>query len=437
MKPAPCSWRGVTCRMPLAAEAAVDLERVHAGDAEHDVDAALLEQARERGAAARRRRRHRRPSRTGVSGRPSRRQAVTLAACLRSASSSPSRAPEGGVRRHEHARVAQHGCVRPPAAPAAARRGPRRPAGRRRAPRAARRASTSAPRAQLTTKHPAAAAAMRGARRAAAARPGDSGRVQRDDVGTRQQLVEQAAAPRRRASAPPAPDRCRAPCRTPAPPSRASARPVRPSPTMPSVSDDGRRRGPVAKQSQPPSRTWRSKNGRWRTRPSAMASDVVATSSVVASGHVGDPDARAPRRPSRSMWSMPTVTVATIAQRRAAPRRRCAVDGAVADQQRRRAPPRPRPPRPASRATASRTSKPASRSSCGPVVRGRRRPCRRRPRASASRRCQWPTTCCEIYQPPVEMQARRRAAASRHCRRGPVLLRIATPCCRIANSRGP
>ena len=44
MKPAPCSWRGVTWRMRAAGEPAIELRRVHAGNAEDVADAVALEQ---------------------------------------------------------------------------------------------------------------------------------------------------------------------------------------------------------------------------------------------------------------------------------------------------------------------------------------------------------------------------------------------------------
>ena len=336
-------------------EPTVDLERVHAGNAEHDVDAALLEQARHGGAAGGRGRRHRRPSRTGVRGRPSRRQAVTLAACLRSASSSPSRLQKAawGVTTTRGWRSTGASGAGGSSGRTSSAAPPSRPLveGREQCVDVEQRAAGAID-DERATWHQAERRRVEQRRRAA-----DGRRVQREHVGGRQQLIEPERVRRPEARRPPARGPSRRPARRSAPPAGRDGVPVRPMPTMPSVSDDGRWRGPVAKHPSRPSRACRSRNGTCRTRPSAIASDVVATSSVVASGTLAT-HAPCTAAASRSMWSTPTVTVETmreLRQRREHLRR----DRAVADEQRRRRPARPRrPPTASSRRRRARRSRP-------------------------------------------------------------------------------
>ena len=409
-------------------EAAVDLERVHARNAEHDVDTALLEQARERGAAGCRGRRHRRPSRTGFRGRPSRRQAVTLAACLPRRRARPQRLQKAACG------VTTTRGWRSTAASAARRLLRQNVESGAGEPSVVERLKQRVEVEQCSTcaidheraERQAARARPRRATAARRGRPARAARRRRTPSADRR-----AAAARRRPARRP-----RAPGRWPTnrPKSgaarRARARPVRPIPTMPSVSDDGRLRGPVAKQSQPPSRTWRSRKGTCRTRPSAIASDVVATSSVVASGTLAT-QAPCAAAAARSMWSTPTVTVETIAssgraaktsadtglsptRSAVAPRAAAITSGGVARHR-------------VAHVEAS------SAQGAGPR-RAQRVRYRRRPRASARRPPARTARVLRDSQPLVEMKhgyaARRKAGIASAA---PVLLRIATPCCRIAN----
>ena len=136
------------------------------------------------------------------------------------------------------------------------------------------------------------------------------------------------------------------------------------------------------------------------------------------------PRRRARAAAARSMWSTPTVTVATIAQLCEAGEH-LSRDRAVADEQRLGVP-RGRDDLARRRATASRTSKPAASSSVGPPWRSAADRCRRRPpditgRGGAAMANHW----CILRASRTRSGKRRALLASRAALLVPIARRVA------------